>query len=557
MLRGFGAALAKDLRLLARDRVGLVFLIIAPMVVITVAGLSLASLYGVKSAGDTVSLLPIVDNDGGWVGRAIAEHLAHEPDLETRAVSSTDDARDLVRRKQAAVALVIPAGTSAAIADGGRGHLVLYTDPVRWIERGRLYAVVQDLRHGLEAAAHDEATVALAGTRTRTDEARAALARSAQELDDGLARLRSQLADLQAESERRVAGGRHELAAQLARVAAERRAEASARLATVLAPLRGFLADLARSEQAFGTWLDTVRERAGRFADRIPPPPAPPAIPPELTELAHMEPQALVERLLPADDSAARLPSLPHVDPLPLPAFPRPELPSLPELPALRLPGLIDLEETSVTGAPHRLNPFDQNVPGFSITFLLLGVLLGVSLGFLDERDWGTLARLRTTPTPLAAVVLAKLAARFAIGLAQMLVLFAVGRAAFGVSLGRTPWALLLPTTGIVFAGTAFGLVVAGLTQSREAVLPLGSIVILTMAAMGGCWWPLDLEPRWMQRAALVFPTTWAMDAYNDLMIRRQPAPAVLAATGVLAGFGVLYLALGLVLFRHRVRQVL
>ena len=46
MMRGLVAALAKDLRLLARDRAGLIFLTIAPIVVITVAGLSLASLYG-------------------------------------------------------------------------------------------------------------------------------------------------------------------------------------------------------------------------------------------------------------------------------------------------------------------------------------------------------------------------------------------------------------------------------------------------------------------------------------------------------------------------------
>ena len=41
----FRAALMKDLRLVFRDRVGLVFLTIAPMIVIAVAGLSLASLY--------------------------------------------------------------------------------------------------------------------------------------------------------------------------------------------------------------------------------------------------------------------------------------------------------------------------------------------------------------------------------------------------------------------------------------------------------------------------------------------------------------------------------
>ena len=555
MLRGFGAALAKDLRLLARDRVGLVFLTIAPIVVITVAGLSLANLYGVKAPGDIVSLLPVADEDGGWVGRALAEQLAREPAVELRAAPSRDAARDLVRRKRAAVALVIPAGTSAAIADGRPARLVLYTDPVRWIERGRIYVLVQEIRHGLEGAARDEAASSLEAAGARAAEARAAFAHAARNLEGGLARLRSRLADIQAEGQRRAAAGRRELAAQLARVAAERRAETAARLTAALGSLRDFLADLTTSEQAFAAWLASARERAGRFADRIPPPPAAPAVPPGLADLAHADPQRLVERLLADDGSELRLSPLPRTDLPQLPELSLPELPPLPELPALHLPGLLELEETSVTGAPRHLNPFDQNVPGFSITFLLLGVLLGVSLGFLDERDWGTLDRLRTTPTPLGVIVLAKLSARFAIGLAQMCVLFTVGRAAFGVSLGRAPWALVLPTAGIVFAGTAFGLVVAGVTQSREAVLPIGSIAILTMAAMGGCWWPLDLEPHWMQRAALLFPTTWAMDAYNDLMIRRQPASTVLAATAVLAGFGVIYLTIGLILFRYRLRR--
>ena len=70
----------------------------------------------------------------------------------------------------------------------------------------------------------------------------------------------------------------------------------------------------------------------------------------------------------------------------------------------------------------------------------------------------------------------------------QLIELLAAGRLLFGISLGPEPWALLLPTAGIVFAGTAFGLVVAGLARSRDVVLPLGSIAIMTMAAVGGCW---------------------------------------------------------------------
>ena len=105
---------------------------------------------------------------------------------------------------------------------------------------------------------------------------------------------------------------------------------------------------------------------------------------------------------------------------------------------------------------------------------------------------------------------------------------------------------------GIVFAGTAFGLVVAAVAPSREAVLPVGSIVIVTMAAVGGCWWPIDLEPRWMRSVALAFPTTWSMDAFNDLMIRRRGIEAALHPTAVMVAYGPLYLAVGLVLFRRR-----
>jgi ABC-2 type transport system permease protein len=272
-------------------------------------------------------------------------------------------------------------------------------------------------------------------------------------------------------------------------------------------------------------------------------------VPPALPKLAGAKPDALAARLVPP----VSLPPLPTVE---LPSLPAPpagfHLPELPDPPAGRLPGMLAIEETSVTGAPRAFNTFDQNVPGFSITFLLLGMLLGISLALLDERDWGTFARLRATPTPLSAVLGAKLTARFVVGIVQMALLFAVGRLFFGVSLGPEPWALALPTIGIVAAGAAFGLVVAGLAQSREAVLPLGSIAILTMAAAGGCWWPIDLEPRWMQSAARAFPTFWAMDAFNDLMIRHQTASAVITATLVLLAYAVAYLIIGLLLFRHR-----
>src|ERR1700746_3640387 len=102
MLGGVWAALAKDLRLLARDRVGLAFLTLAPIVVITVAGLSLATLYGAEPRGGTAPVLPLANETGGGVGRVVREQLATEPSVRMRPVPTAAAARALVQAKRAA-----------------------------------------------------------------------------------------------------------------------------------------------------------------------------------------------------------------------------------------------------------------------------------------------------------------------------------------------------------------------------------------------------------------------------------------------------------------------
>lgn len=159
------------------------------------------------------------------------------------------------------------------------------------------------------------------------------------------------------------------------------------------------------------------------------------------------------------------------------------------------LPGDIGWRDRSLSAGYTRVNSFDQYVPGFGITFLLIDVLWGVSVGLIDERDWGTLQRLRVSGAPVAGLMIGKLAARFLIGFVQMTVLFSVGYLLFGIELGRSPLMLLLPTAAIAFLTAASGLVFAGIARTRDSVLPIGSVAAMTMSAVGGCWWPLNFEP--------------------------------------------------------------
>ena len=558
-MRGLLLVVAKDLRLLARDRAGLVFLAIAPIVVITVAGLSLSTLFGADPGGRNAYVLPVVDEDGSPLAQALVERLAAAPSLRVERAASRAEARRAVRDdKRAGAALVIPPGTGDALRAGRGAELVLYTDPVKYLERMHVLLALGAAREALAGTAADEARRAAADAREalradlgRIEEAlaarRAELEAARAAADEERARAQAALASALAAERARF---RERLASRLAAARDEAAVSLDAQLGALRAPLARWLDALAEARAGFADWLAELRVRAGARAERIPPPPALPEPPPELARFAR---------------DGVRL-ELPAFEPPPLPAAPRIALPALPEPPALALPslslpepppapGVLQVREEGVSGARATINSFDQNVPGFAVTFLLLGMLLGVSLGLLDERDWGTFERLRALPIGFANVVTGKLLARFAVGVAQMIVLFAVGRVAFGVALGPQPLALLLPIAGIAFSGAAFGLLVAALVPSRDAVLPVGSAVAITMAAVGGCWWPIDLEPLWMRQAALALPTRWAMEAFNDLMMRQRTVSAAVLPTAVMLAYGALYLVLGVLLFRRRLAR--
>jgi len=214
--------------------------------------------------------------------------------------------------------------------------------------------------------------------------------------------------------------------------------------------------------------------------------------------------------------------------------------------------GTVALEETSVFGGPTEFNTFDQNVPGFSVTFLLLGMLFGVGLGLLDEREWGMVYRLSASPVPPAALLAGKMLSRFVTGVLQITLLFVFGRVAFGISLGPSLPALGLTIIGISFASAAFGFLAATVARSRDAMLPIGTMAVVAMAAVGGCWWPITIEPTWLQNLAHLFPTAWAMGAFNDLMLRQRELTSILPEVSALLAFGVAYLALGVHLYESR-----
>ncbi len=213
---------------------------------------------------------------------------------------------------------------------------------------------------------------------------------------------------------------------------------------------------------------------------------------------------------------------------------------------------LVTLKERNLTGNRLTVTAFEQNVPGFSIMFVLMAVIFGTAAGLHDEREWGTLERLLVAPGGFTRLLMGKLGARFVIGVLQMIALFAWGHWLFKVSLGSSPLAFLLLCGALVFAVVAVGLLAGGLARTREQTIPLGLAFVMTLSALGGLWWPASIQPQWMSRISDVMFTTWAMRGMNDLVLRDRGVAAVVWPASVLLLNGLVATAIGLRLFRFR-----
>ena len=111
--------------------------------------------------------------------------------MRVTLVAGRGAARALVRAKQTDAALVVPSGTSAALAVGQPSQLILYIDPVRVIELDVIRDLVQKIRHELEVAARDEAVAELEATRNRRSPSRTRRRREGERaLSTSLTRLR-------------------------------------------------------------------------------------------------------------------------------------------------------------------------------------------------------------------------------------------------------------------------------------------------------------------------------------------------------------------------------
>lgn len=191
----------------------------------------------------------------------------------------------------------------------------------------------------------------------------------------------------------------------------------------------------------------------------------------------------------------------------------------------------------------------DQSSPGMMAMFATFG-MTGAAAVLLQERQWGTLRRLAVMPINKMSIIGGKWLGVVLAGILQMLLLIGAGALLFKVAWGNNPLALLIMVVSFALCVSALGLLLAALVKTIAQANSLGTILVLSISALGGAWWPLEIVPDWLQTVAKLSPISWAMSGFQDIIVRNQGVTAVLPEAAVLLLFTAVFLGIGLWRFK-------
>jgi len=194
-------------------------------------------------------------------------------------------------------------------------------------------------------------------------------------------------------------------------------------------------------------------------------------------------------------------------------------------------------------------DPRANTSAGQLITWVFIP-LFGISALFAYERQQGTLRRLLTTPSHKATFLLGTISGQVAMALIQMLLLVGFGIFAMQLPWGREPLALFLILLCSALAAAAFGTTMGTFIKTEGQASGLSIMFGMVFALMGGCWYPLELFPPWIQNVVKVLPTTWAMQGMLDLVLRGGGLAEVLPEVTVLLGFALIFFSVGVWRFK-------
>jgi len=196
---------------------------------------------------------------------------------------------------------------------------------------------------------------------------------------------------------------------------------------------------------------------------------------------------------------------------------------------------LITIDTEQVVGRDVQAPEATRIIGGYAVMFLLFA-LSASAAAFFSEQNAGLFQRLLAAPVSRAQLLWGRFLYGVLFGLMQLSALFFAGHLLYGVDVFGHWGSLLLVCTCVAAACTSFGMLLSAVTKSPEAASGLATLLVITMSACGGAWFPISFMPEFMQHLARFTLVYWAVEGFGALLWAGEGLARLLPILGVLLG---------------------
>lgn len=160
-------------------------------------------------------------------------------------------------------------------------------------------------------------------------------------------------------------------------------------------------------------------------------------------------------------------------------------------------------------------------VPGLIAVILMIISAMLTSLTIAREWETGTMEQLLSTPVRPAELVLGKLSAFFLVGLADMLISFAMGVVIFRVPLRGSPLLLFLTSCVFLFGALCWGILISAAARSQLLAYQVGMITsFLPAFLLSGFIYSIENMPWVVQIVTHIVPARYFVTILKGIFLK-------------------------------------
>ena len=129
-----------------------------------------------------------------------------------------------------------------------------------------------------------------------------------------------------------------------------------------------------------------------------------------------------------------------------------------------------------------------------------------------------------------------------------------LGQFVFKVDYLSNPLGTWIMMASLALWSAALGLMISAFSSSEDQVLVFSLLAMFLFSAMGGAWFPLEITGKTFSRIGHLLPTAWAMDGFQNIVIRGLGVNSVLLPAGILLAYTAAFFVLAVLRFTREIQ---